>query len=157
MTQELSYPEEPHTLLLPEQIEVSIQRGITGETQLRGLGAGWYQEVLRNEHGSFYLAPPKGFFAKASPQSGYSVGGVYFPHADSKVAYLWELLLKNNDRSFSNPSTKRILSMDFDQPERALFLDPRWYQTKGFSIIGRPLIDTDFEVQRSLFQAIPPE
>ncbi|MDE0859740.1 MAG: hypothetical protein OSA93_06240 [Akkermansiaceae bacterium] len=60
--------------------------------------------ILQNDHRSFFLAPPLGFFAKARPESG--VGGVYFPADENDKAYLWEYLLKNKKRTFSSPTNQ---------------------------------------------------
>ena len=108
--------------------------------------------ILQNDPRSFFLAPPLRLFAKARPESG--VGGVYFPADENDTAYLWEYLLKNKKRTFSSPTNQRVLSMEHDQPERALFLDAKWYQSKGSTVLGRPMIDTDFKVDLSLFQSI---
>ena len=129
-------------------------RRIFKETHFYGLGQGVYEEVLQNEHGKFLIAPPLGFFKSAHPKDGYAVGGVYFPNDDQESAYVWEYLLKNENRSFSSPSQGRTLSETEDQPERMLFFEPGWYQNKKFTLLGKPIIDRDFQISRSLFSEL---
>ena len=151
VTNSLVYPESPATLRLEAQQTVVVRRGMLKEEYIFGLGAGDYQEVLKNGRGSFYLAPPLGFYKRAGQVIGFGVGGIYVPSDSEKPIYIWEYLLKNEERSFSSPRTSRSLSDTDDQPEREWFLDPTWYEEKGFSLTGRPMVDTDFEVDRALF------
>ncbi|YCM46477.1 hypothetical protein V2O64_10650 [Verrucomicrobiaceae bacterium 227] len=151
VTHDLAYPGDPKVLFLSVQQDVEIRRGAFKEVHFRGLGAGTYREVLRNEHGAFYLAPPMGYFVKASAGSGFGVGGIYVPAEETGEVYLWDYFLKNEDRSISNPSTSRAFSMEHDQPERANFLERDWYSGKGFQLTGRPMIDRDFVVEREAF------
>jgi|GEM_PF-1948003 hypothetical protein len=113
---------------------------------------GFYRIIVQNDHLSLFPAPHLGFFAKARPESG--IDGVYFPADENDEAYLWEYLLKNKKRSFSSPTNQQVLSVEHDQPKRALFLDAKWYQSKGSAVLGRTMIDTDFKVDRSLLQSI---
>ena len=128
---------------------------MTGEFHHKGLGQGYYREVLSNEHGAFYLAPPKGFWINGKSNSGFGVGGIYLSNEHPDEVFLWDYLLKNNKRDFSNPNTSRTLSQEQDQPERLLFLDPTWYASERRWFLGRPLIDKDFKLDRSLFKDTP--
>jgi len=154
VTSGLKYPDSPRLLFLKEQktITTKKEQELTDQTEFFGLGSGVYTEVLTNKHGAFFLAPSLGFFKTAQPTNGFTVGGVYFPENMDEIAFVWELLLKNENRSFSSPSTARTLSETEEQPERALFLDKTWYANKEFSILGRPVIHKDLVIERSLFQ-----
>jgi len=152
VTFDLKYPENPRVLVLAKQQDVAVVRGAFDEKYGRGLGVGEYREVLTNKHGSFYLAPALGFFVQEGKRRGFGVGGVYISNEDPDKVYLWDYLLKNENRSYGNSSTSRTLSMTEDQPERVMFLDSDWYEEKGWDLLGRPMIDEDFTLNRSLFR-----
>lgn len=152
VTSGLKFPENPKALLLAEEQEVSVMRGAFNEKYSRKIAAGRYEEVLRNEHGSFYLAPPLGFLVAGGRSSGLGVGGIYLSNENPDQVYLWDYLLKNENRNFENSSTSRQLSMTEDQPERAMFLDLDWYEEKGWNLLGRPMIDEGFVLKITLFR-----
>lgn len=152
----LKYPEEPRILVLKETQKLIIERGVTGESHLRQLRKGLYTEVLSNQHGAFYLAPELGYFVSAYPEDGYGVGGVYLSNDTSEPVYVWDYLLENEGRSLKSPSRARPLSKSQDQPEREWFLSPDWYRDKPFSLIGFPLVDTDFRLERTLLEEVGP-
>lgn len=150
----LCYPSSPQALYLDKQIDHKDKSG----SYAYGLGAGPYLEVLTNEQGSFYLAPPMGFFVFGTRgNNGFGVGGIYVPaNADGKYR-IWQYMLKNEHRTMAEPRVDRVLSPEYDQPERALFLEPEWYADKPLSLTGWPLIIPDTEIPASAFRQVPPE
>lgn len=149
----LQYPEVPKAAHLTEKVELEIVRGQAKNIFLFHFQPGTYELVLENKRGEFYLAPPKGFYTKQTARNmGLQVGGIYLPRGESDVVYVWQRILKNKDRSFESPQKSRVLSDEFDQPERELFLDPNWYESNWISVMRRPFIEPDVTIPRDKFQ-----
>jgi len=150
----LSYPTSQHAFYLDEQIDLKNESG----AYAYGLGPGAYVEVLTNDKGSFYLSPPMGFFIfGARGNHGFGVGGIYVPADADGEYHIWQYGLKNEHRNMEQPRVDRMLSPDHDQPERVMFLDPKWYENKSFSLSGWPLIDPKIKISASAFRSIPLE
>ena len=152
VTSNLTFPAKSEVIVLAVEEVIVVERGVLDEEYGYVLRPGNYVEVLRNERGRFYLAPPKGFYKTARLNNGLAVGGVYVPSEDPEHYYIWELPLKNEERSFDNASPSRVLLPDCDQPERRLMLDPNWYITQEFGIFEGVLIDTDFKITSDRFR-----
>lgn len=149
VTGDLKFADDPKVLVLSKQETIIVVRGALREQYLYRLEAGEYIEILRNADGSFYLAPEMGFFKTSTPEDGFAVGGIYVPSEEGEFYYIWEWPLKNRNRSMQNPTVARVLSADYDQPERKLFLNPTWYETKDYEILGSPLIDKGLEIPKT--------
>lgn len=149
----LKYPEEGATAYLPETVRLEVGRGFLGDVFVFELREGEYELVLENDDGGFYLAPERGFYTRQTRSTkGLAVGGFYVSKNQSEPVYVWQYLLENSGRSFASPSKMRPLNDTEDQPEREYFLDAGWYATKSFSLLGRPMIEQDFVVERSAIE-----